>query len=145
MDAVKVMEACRQKGTDCMITPCEADSQLVHLQKSGLVNYIISKDSDLLVAGDPEYTKVIYKYNFDDNMSQLICLKDLFERHRSKFQGFSQVMFRSMCVLSGCDYLPSVKQVGIVKAKNAIQEAHGDIEGAVDISLQELPDSSRSC
>ena len=32
-----------------------------------MVDYIISEDSDLLVFGNPQYTKVIYKFNFDNN------------------------------------------------------------------------------
>lgn len=35
--------------------------------------------------------------------------------------GFTPDMLRHMCILSGCDYLPSIKGVGLVKSCNAIK------------------------
>ena len=61
LHAVKAIEVCREKGINCLVAPCEADSQLGYLQQSGLADCIISEDSDLPVAVDPEHTKVIYK------------------------------------------------------------------------------------
>ena len=44
----------------------------------GLVDYILSEDSDLLVFGSLEFTKVIFKINFDSLDGELIVLKDIF-------------------------------------------------------------------
>ena len=38
----------------------------------------MSEDSDLLVFGDPEFTKVIFKTNFDTESGDLTVLKDIF-------------------------------------------------------------------
>ena len=132
LHAVKAIDICREKGIDCLVAPCEADSQLVYLQQSGLADYIISEDSDLLVAGDPEHTKVIYKYNIDTDQGELIRLKTVFERRDSKFAGFTMDMFRYMCIFSGSDYLPSLRNVGINRAYQAIKQAQ-DIVGAISI------------
>ena len=132
LHAVKAIDICREKGIDCLVAPCEADSQLVYMQQSGLADYIISEDSDLLVAGDPKHTKVIYKYNVDTDQGELIPLKTVFERRDSKFAGFTMEMFRHMCIFSGCDYLPSLRNIGINRAYQAIKQAH-DIVGAISI------------
>ena len=104
----------------------------MYLQQSGLADYIISEDPDLLVAGDPEHTKVIYKYNIDTDQGEFICLKTVFERCDSKFAGFSMETFRYMSIFSGSDYLPSLRNVGINRAYQAIKEAQ-DIVGAISI------------
>ena len=41
-------------------------------------------------------------------------------------------MFRYMCIYSGCDYLPSLRNVGIDRAYQAIKQAQ-DIVGAISI------------
>ena len=45
------MQACREKGVDCIVAPYEADAQLAYLMKTGITEYTISEDSDLLVYG----------------------------------------------------------------------------------------------
>ena len=57
---------------DCIVAPLERDTQLTYLQKIGLVDFIISEDSDLLMCGNPQYTKVIYEFNFDNNEGELL-------------------------------------------------------------------------
>ena len=105
---------------DCIVAPLESDAQLTHLQKIGLVDYIISEDSDLLVFGNPQYTKVIYKFNFDNNEGGLLELNKILTN--KKFEGFTHKMFQMMCILSGCDYLPSVKKIGMHNAYQLVKE-----------------------
>ena len=68
---------CIEKGYDYVVAPYESDAQLTctYLQKIGLVDYILSEDSDLLVFGSLEFTKVIFKINFDSLDGELIVLK----------------------------------------------------------------------
>ena len=63
--AVALMKKCREKNFNYLISPYESDSQLTYLQKIDIIDFIMSEDSDLLVFGDPEFTKVIFKTNFD--------------------------------------------------------------------------------
>lgn len=45
------LQACRDVGVQCIVAPYEADSQLAYMLMSGLVQLVISEDSDLLVFG----------------------------------------------------------------------------------------------
>ena len=63
---------------------------------------------------------------------ELIRLKTVFERRDSKFAGFTMEMLRYMCIFSGCDYLPSLRNVGINRAYQAIKQAQ-DIAAAISI------------
>ena len=77
---ISLVKVCIEKGYDYVVAPYESDAQLTctYLQKIGLVDYILSKDSDLLVFGSSEFTKVIFKINFDSLDGELIVLKDIF-------------------------------------------------------------------
>ena len=44
-------QACRSAGVECIVAPYEADAQLAYLSKEGVVDLIITEDSDLLVFG----------------------------------------------------------------------------------------------
>ena len=36
--------------------------------------------------------------------------------------GWNDEMFRHMCILSGCDYLPNIPKVGIKRAYNLVKQ-----------------------
>lgn len=44
-------QAARAQGVDCIVAPYEADAQLAYLNKIGMVQAIITEDSDLLAFG----------------------------------------------------------------------------------------------
>lgn len=44
-------QECRSAGVECIVAPYEADSQLAYLSKEGIVDLVITEDSDLLVFG----------------------------------------------------------------------------------------------
>ena len=97
--AVALMKKCREKNFSYLISPYESDSQPTYLQKIDIIDFIMSEDSDLLVFGDPEFTKVILKTNFDTESGDLIVLKDIFGSSADdKFFTFTQDMFRIMCI-----------------------------------------------
>ena len=62
----------RRERYDYAVSPYESDAQLTYLQKIGLVDYILSQDSDLLDFGSTEFTKVIFKINFYSLDGELI-------------------------------------------------------------------------
>ena len=90
----------------------------------GLIDFIISEDSYLLVFGDREYTKVLYKIDFEQNSAQLISLSSILRQaeFNNKFYGFDERMFKMMAILAGCDYLKSIKGIGIKKAHSLVKE-----------------------
>ena len=44
-------QACRRVGVECIVAPYEADAQLAYLSREGIVDLVITEDSDLLVFG----------------------------------------------------------------------------------------------
>jgi exonuclease 1 len=46
-----MIQACREKGVDCIVAPYEADAQLAYLNKIGVAQVIITEDSDLVLFG----------------------------------------------------------------------------------------------
>jgi len=117
--ALSVIKAARSKGIDCIVAPYEADAQLAYLIKNKLVDAIITEDSDLLCFG---CETVLYKLDLtgrcqkieQKNISKVSCIK-----------GFTIDEFRQACILSGCDYLKSIKGVGLKKAVKAIKLSKG--------------------
>nr|XP_002130214.1 exonuclease 1 [Ciona intestinalis] len=113
--ALDVMQAARSRGIDCIVAPYEADAQLAFLSKKGIAQAIITEDSDLLCFG---CNNVVFKMDVlgrgqQVKMEHLGRVKNLV--------GFTPELFRHMCILSGCDYLPSIKGVGLVKACKALK------------------------
>nr|CAB3224708.1 exonuclease 1-like [Phallusia mammillata] len=113
--ALEVMNAMRNRGVDCIVAPYEADAQLAFFSKNNYVEAIITEDSDLLCFGSK---KVIFKLDLCGR-GQEVALENL--GRVKNLVGFTPDLFRQMCILSGCDYLPSVKGVGVVKACKAIK------------------------
>ncbi|XP_063426203.1 exonuclease 1-like [Mytilus trossulus] len=110
--ALRLMEVCRERGIDCIVAPYEADAQLALLSKSGIAQIIVTEDSDLLLFG---CERVIFKMDHFGNgvMIEKCRLNEVMEIQNG-FYTFDK--FRYMCILSGCDYLPSLSGIGLVKA-----------------------------
>lgn len=65
--------------------------------------------------------QVIYK--MDANGSGLLVnLKNLPKLSVVRMDGFTQEKFRQMCILSGCDYLQSVKGMGLITSHKLLQK-----------------------
>ncbi|ESO87703.1 hypothetical protein LOTGIDRAFT_127400 [Lottia gigantea] len=110
--ALELMNTCRNKGVDCIVAPYEADAQLAYLNKTGIAQVIITEDSDLLLFG---CDKVMFKMDFHGN-GMLIEQKDLNQVLEINQGFYTFDKFRQMCVLSGCDYLPSLPGIGLATA-----------------------------
>lgn len=52
-----------------------------------------------------------------------VDLADLSKLTDLKLHEFTQEKFRHMCILSGCDYLPSVKGIGLHKAIKLLRKS----------------------
>jgi exonuclease-1 len=50
-----------------------------------------------------------------------IRLEDLTTLKEPSFTNFTQQMLRQLCILAGCDYLPSISGLGIKKAYTLIK------------------------
>lgn len=117
--AHKVIKAARSQGVDCLVAPYEADAQLAYLNKAGIVQAIITEDSDLLAFG---CKKVILKMDQFGNGLEIDQAR--LGMCRQLGDVFTQEKFRYMCILSGCDYLSSLRGIGLAKACKVLRLAN---------------------
>lgn len=84
------MQALKAEGVAYIVAPYEADAQLAYLEKRGIIDGIVTEDSDLLVFG---CKKVLFKMDSDG-----LCLevdRDRFTECREYcFQGWGLSEFR---------------------------------------------------
>ncbi|NXM86167.1 EXO1 Exonuclease, partial [Oenanthe oenanthe] len=117
--AHEVIKAARAQGVDCIVAPYEADAQLAYLNKTGMVQAIITEDSDLLAFGCKKVFLKIDKFGngLEIDQARLGNCKQL-------GNVFTEEKFRHMCILSGCDYLPSIHGIGLAKACKLLKLAN---------------------
>ena len=100
-----------------VVAPYEADPQLAYLERIGLVDGIITEDSDLLVFG----CKLIL-FKLDRDGACLEIRRENFGVCREvNFAGWTDKEFRQMAILSGCDYLDSIVGIGLKKAHGLVK------------------------
>ncbi|XP_074316592.1 exonuclease 1 [Silene latifolia] len=122
--AHQLIQVLRQENVELTVAPYEADAQLAYLsnlaESEGGIQAVISEDSDLLAYGCPS---VIFKMDKFGNGEE-IALDKVFSSTDLKpsFRNFNRVLFIEMCVLAGCDFLPSVPGIGIAKAHSLVSK-----------------------
>jgi exonuclease 1 len=107
--AAELIKAIRQsrssESVHCIVAPYEADAQLSFLSRWGIVDAVISEDSDTIPFGCRE---MIFKLK-PDGSCETLRLDDIYIKPISGFdlQSFSEEMIIALCIASGCDYLVS--------------------------------------
>ncbi|KAL4956440.1 PIN domain-like protein [Aspergillus filifer] len=124
--ARQLIEELKKLDVQYVVAPYEADAQLVYLEKQGLIDGIISEDSDLLVFGAK---CLLSKLDQHGDMIE-INRADFTACREVSFVGWTDAEFRRMCILSGCDYLPNISRVGLKTAYRSIRK-HKDVEKAL--------------
>ncbi|XP_076314124.1 exonuclease tos isoform X2 [Tachypleus tridentatus] len=110
--AHELIKACQQKGVDYIVAPYESDAQLAYLNKIGIVQLVITEDSDLVLFG---CEKILFK--MDTGGRGILVEKTKIPVTMGKHaESFTFDKFRYMCILSGCDYLPSLPGIGLAKS-----------------------------
>ncbi|NXF51623.1 EXO1 Exonuclease, partial [Oceanites oceanicus] len=117
--AHEVIKAARARGVDCIVAPYEADAQLAYLNKTGMVQAIITEDSDLLAFGCKKVFLKIDKFGNGLEIDQARL-----GNCRQLGNVFTEEKFRYMCILSGCDYLSSIHGIGLAKACKLLKLAN---------------------
>ena len=135
--ALKLINACRERGIQCIVAPYEADAQLAFMVRTGLAYAVISEDSDLLVFG---CETVLFKMD-DTGNGFLINLSEVGNVKGHNMLGFSEDSFRHMCILSGCDYLDSIPGIGLVTAHKLMRRYGFDPIKAITAVRMEKPNS----
>lgn len=101
-----------------VVAPYEADAQMYYLERKGFVDAILSEDSDLLVFG---CRNLITKLDqFGECVH--ICRDDFSSCKEMSLTGWTDAEFRSMAILSGCDYLENIPRLGLKTAHRLVRK-----------------------
>lgn len=116
--ARQLIEELKKMKVQYVVAPYEADAQLVYLERQGIINGIISEDSDLLVFGAKRLLSKLDQHGecIEINRSDFAACRDI------SLIGWTDADFRRMCILSGCDYLPNIPKVGIKTAYRSMRK-----------------------
>lgn len=124
--AFKLVQACRRADVEVIVAPYEADAQLAHLALTGAVHAVITEDSDLLTFG---CARVLYKMDEYGNARE-VRMDRIFRgaalAKNINFGTWTLAQFQTLCVLAGCDYLPSLPGLGLKTAYKLVK-SHGTI------------------
>lgn len=129
-----IIRALRAGGIEYIISPYEADAQLYFLQKICYIDYIVTEDSDLIVYGA---RKILYKFS-----GSHVEEYDSENLHLCRDRHFQENILE-ICILSGCDYLDSIKGVGLITAHKRLKEV-GTVRRFVDTMMslnKEIPEN----
>lgn len=102
-----------------VVAPYEADAQLVYLERKGLIDGILSDDSDLLVFGAK---RLLTKLDQVGNCIE-INRRDFCAVREVSLTGWSDADFRHMAIMSGCDYLNGLPGVGLKTAYRMLRKS----------------------
>ncbi|KAI5080018.1 hypothetical protein GOP47_0005497 [Adiantum capillus-veneris] len=110
--AFQLVKVLQEEHIPYIVAPYEADAQLAFLSIQGHADVIITEDSDAIPFG---CAKVLFKM---DKFGQGVEFQynDLAKNRDLNFTSFTKQMILEMCILSGCDYLPSLQGMGIKRA-----------------------------
>lgn len=121
-----LIEELKLAGIRYIVAPYEADSQMAYLERKGIIDGILSEDSDLLVFGAKCLITKLDQYG-----DCVVIRRDDFTACREvSFAGWSDVEFRRMAILSGCDYLANIANMGLKTAYRLIRK-HKTVERTI--------------
>ncbi|KAI9728392.1 MAG: Rad2 nuclease [Chrysothrix sp. TS-e1954] len=114
----QMIEELKRLGVQYVVAPYEADAQLAYLEKKGVIEGIISEDSDLLVFGAKTLITKLDQYG-----DCVMIKRDHFTACREvNLTGWSNAEFRYMAILSGCDYLDNASRIGLKTAYRLVRK-----------------------
>ncbi|CAL0332568.1 unnamed protein product [Lupinus luteus] len=132
--AHQLIQTLRSENIEFVVAPYEADAQLAYMssletQKGGIAA-VITEDSDLIAYGCPA---VVLKMDRNGN-GEGIELEKVFgaESTKPSFRSFDMKLFTGMCILAGCDFLPSVPGIGIARA-HALVSKYRNLERVLSV------------
>jgi exonuclease-1 len=121
-----LIEELKYHNIPYVVAPFEADSQLAYLERKGIIDGILSEDSDLLVFGAKCLITKLDKYGecVEINRNRFAACREI------SLVEWSDADFRRMAILSGCDYLPSIGNMGLKTAYRMLRK-HKNVERLV--------------
>ena len=116
--AKSIMVELDMRKVKYIVAPYEADPQMVYLERIGLVDGILSEDSDLLIFG---CNTLITKLN-DYGECIEICRDNFCNVKKIPFlSNYTQEQLRLVAMLSGCDYTKGIPGIGLKTAFNLVK------------------------
>ena len=108
----------KKLGVQFVVAPYEADAQLAYLERKGLIQGILSEDSDLLVFGARCLLTKLNQYGdcVEIKRDDFTACRDI------SLIGWTDADFRLMAILSGCDYLSSINNMGLMTAYRYVRK-----------------------
>ena len=123
--AHRLQIALQSQGIEFVVAPYEADAQLAYMASAGHIDGIITEDSDLFAYGCDK--PILFKLCPAGTVEELTLGRLL--RDAGAFEGWTADELRALWVLSGCDFLPSIKGMGFKTALKVIKN-HGTRAGS---------------
>ena len=116
--ARQMIDELKKIGVEYIVAPYEADAQLVYLERQGIIQGILSEDSDLLVFGAKCLLTKLDQYGecVEINRADFAACREI------SLVGWSDTEFRRMAILSGCDYLASINRMGLKSAYRFVRK-----------------------
>ena len=116
--ARELMEELKHLAVEYVVAPYEADAQLVYLEKKGIIEGILSEDSDLLVFGAKRLLTKLDQYGdcVEINRADFSACREI------SLVGWTDEEFRRMAILSGCDYLGNITGMGLKNAYRLVRK-----------------------
>ncbi|KAH6623508.1 hypothetical protein F5144DRAFT_595660 [Chaetomium tenue] len=113
-----LIEELKKADVPYVVAPYEADSQMVYLERQGLISGIVSEDSDLLVFGAKRLLTKMDQHGhcIEINRRDFCAVREI------SLTGWTDNEFRHMAILSGCDYLDGVNNIGLKTAYRLIRK-----------------------
>lgn len=115
----QIKEAFNILGIPMIYSDGEAETLCAKLSANELIDGCISEDTDILPNGGKIF---IRGYNISSNKVKECCLNDVLTEFN-----ISLPSFVDMCILCGCDYTTSIKNIGPNRAYTFIKK-YGSIE-----------------
>ncbi|KAI1762295.1 hypothetical protein GGR53DRAFT_502136 [Hypoxylon sp. FL1150] len=113
-----LIEELKKANIPYVVAPYEADPQLVYLERQGHISGIISEDSDLLVFGAKRLLTKLDQYGKCIEINR----RDFCACREVSLTGWTDAQFRQMAILSGCDYLDSINNMGLKTAHRMMRK-----------------------
>lgn len=110
--AHRLVQELERRKIRFVVAPYEADAQCAYLAKCGVVDVVMTEDSDLLAYG---CAAVLYKVDAEGT-GDYIQFCDLPHCRELSFVGWNLELFQEMCVMAGCDFVKALPGIGIKKA-----------------------------
>lgn len=108
----------KKMGIPYVVAPYEADAQLVYLERRGVIDGIISDDSDLLVFGAKRLLTKLDQYGNCIEINR----RDFGACREISLTGWTDAGFRRMAIMSGCDYIRGLPKVGLKTAYRVLRK-----------------------